>query len=837
VPDLRQIAGFLMLVLVGCSSGTAVREEQTETGKRVLAKAAEAQKKAAENEPRVNPSPTVESEASVLPSVSSADTAQQPPPDTLLTETPPEDGEDAITRKMEEARTHYLAALEAQESGDTTSSGLEFERALGIINELSEFPEIDQNKDFTELSESIVEDYEKHIAVIGELTPYASLFALREKLSQVVEEIDTTIAGIPRHEIKGTQIPLGFNEYVERNITFFMGKGREYFERWMYLEGRYFPLMKKIFREEGVPEELAYLAMPESGLRTDARSWVGAVGLWQFMKGTGALYGLRTTWWYDERRDFEKSTRAAARHLKDLYEEFGDWYHVLGAYNAGPGRIFRAMRRSGSTDFWTFRPHLPRQTRNYIPQFVAVTRMAMQPHLYGFAGAERAEPIQYDVVTIDDCVDLAILASCALTDVTVMKELNPELLHWCTPPGVLGYRLRIPSGRRDTFLVRYSRIPEDQKRDWTMHTVRRGETLSTIALRYGLTVGLLQDVNKIRNSRVLSIGQKLAIPLPRIVAASAKIPFEYDRTTKGVSFGAAKRYAERAERTSSARAREPRQPKGKAKLDYTVKRGDTIGHIAEWYGVRASDIRNWNGVSYGKAIYPGERLAIWVDPSEIGKYRPIENLSFAEKQARLTEVPKDVAEARAATQRKVTGTGEWIQHTVRSGETLDGISREYGVTVVDLRSWNDLRSNSIRPGQVIEVFERPDERVQLIGPRPQSQSLASLNPLTSPADRDQTRIHMVKRGDTLFEISRKFGVSIEDIKTANSLRSNALSVGQTLRIPGRSSSSNIRVHKVRSGETLWALSRIYGISVAELESANNLANGLHPGDEIVIPSR
>jgi len=297
-------------------------------------------------------------------------------------------------------------------------------------------------------------------------------------------------------------------------IEYFTTRERDLFQQWLDRAGPYIPLIREIFREEGVPEDLALLPLIESGFRVDARSPKKATGLWQFMASTGTLYGLRINRWVDERMDPIKSTRAAARHLKDLYNIFGTWPLALASYNAGSGKVKRALASTGSSDFWEIGQSraLRAETRNYIPKFMAALILAKNPEFFGFSYSE-APSVRYDVVEVPGGMELAQIAREAGTDQQSLRRLNPELKGNILPFDRPYYTLRLPEGSGIVFLENYNKVPFSQRIVFREYKVKKGDTLFSIAKRYGTDVASIREANSLDRKSLIIPGDVLLVPV------------------------------------------------------------------------------------------------------------------------------------------------------------------------------------------------------------------------------------------------------------------------------------------------------------------------------------
>ncbi|MBI3995728.1 MAG: transglycosylase SLT domain-containing protein [Nitrospirae bacterium] len=406
-------------------------------------------------------------------------------------------------------------------------------------------------------------------------------------------------------------VPIVLNESVEDYIEYFQTAIRDKFKLWLERSGRYIPIMRQIFKEQGLPEDLVFVALIESGFNPYAYSRARAVGPWQFIKGTGRLYGLRMDNWIDERRDPIKSTRAAARYLKDLYDRFGSWPLAMAGYNAGEGKIERALVKAKAADFWDLRStrYIRRETKGYVPKFMAATIIAKNPERYGFT-LDYHEPLQHDVVTLPGSADLRVVALAAGISYEDLKVLNPELRTELTPPYMERYSLRLPVGTEQTFTETYSQIPDERKIVGTRYSIRRNDTLTVIAKRFGTSVSLLREINHLPQGHLLREGEVLFIPKLQSASRESK-----PRPSKSALVSKKPAGQKVAKVAIEKRGQSNAVDNGK-KILYRVKDGDTLWDISKSFNVSIQDLKKFNGMGRRSMIRSGDQLVLGFQSKE-----------------------------------------------------------------------------------------------------------------------------------------------------------------------------------------------------------------------------
>jgi len=668
--------------------------------------------------------------------------------------------DDDVQEQLDLSEEYYMMGYRATVDSNWLEAQFYFESALEILAGLDIDPEAPtlSAEIYTRLTNEIISDYKIALLYIATLPSEASpsaVIARYEELDQMTQS-DVLIEGHPepKPDTVVFDIPIVWNEKVEKCITYFQTIGRKPFEASLERSGRYIPLMEKILEEEGVPHDLVYLPLIESGYNPRAYSWAHAVGPWQFIASTGRIYGLTRSWWYDERRDFEESTRAAARHLKDLYEQTGDWYLALLGYNAGIGNVNKLIRRNGTRDYFKMRIRNS-QMRNYVPLYLAATIIAKQPEKYGF-DIEYDDPIQFDVVTVERCLTIADIARACGSTEREIRDLNPSLLRKYTPPDIKKFKLRLPRSKTAAFWAEYPNMESPKETSWVRHKVRRGETVSGIARRYGVSQYAIIDANNLRRPYRININQTLVVPVP---------------------IGEAKA------RASSVKTYDSYKIKNGA---YVVRRGDTLWDLARAFKTSTRALRDVNKLGRNSKIYVGQKLKIpgaastttassgnysgktfkykvrrgdtlWdlaiKNGTSVSTLRQINNLSrYADLRVGQTiRIPGSASSSSS----KTTSGGTTV-HTVRRGDTLWDLAQKHGTTVNAIRRANNLSSRS---------------------------KLAIGQKLTIPSGKAVADYYVVRRGDTLSSIARSFGVSMRSLMAWNNIANpNRLAIGDKLRV-------------------------------------------------------
>ena len=447
-----------------------------------------------------------------------------------------------------------------------------------------------------------------------------------------------------------------FNNHarVQYYLDFFKGRGRQRMAIWLNRMSRYEAIIRDRLQREGLPGDLVYLALIESGFSNTATSRAKAVGMWQFMKATGKGYGLRIDSWVDERRDPMRATDAAVKHLRDLNRRFNSLYLAAAAYNAGSGKVSRGLGRLPddesdgiNSDATFFRLYdtklLRRETKDYVPKLIAAALIAKQPRLHGFK-VEQEERFAYDSIIVPDMTGLDVLARLADTTVAAIRELNPQYLRLATPPGARSV-VRLPLGHGPMTVAAYAELPARQRVTFIEHFVARGETLSGIAVRYRVSQSLLLAANPKVKTRSLRIGQRVVVP-----------------TGGTLSTKVARRMAEPVVAAGTT----PR-------MFHRVRRGETISEIADEYGISQRELLDWNGLDRRGRIRAGQRIRV------------------------------SAPEVRTVPQQSPPVTGVKT-HLVRRGETLKGLARRYGVSIQALREANGIAEQEpLRAGVSLKI--------------------------------------------------------------------------------------------------------------------------------------
>lgn len=701
-------------------------------------------------------------------------------------------------------------------------------------------------------------------------------------------------------------IPVTHNPRVQAWVNSFDGNLKKYFVKWVKRIGHYGPTIETILQEEGVPRDLIYLAMIESGFNLSAYSSAAATGPWQFIASTGRMYDLESTPVYDERRDLVEATRAAARHLRDLYKMYGDWYLAFAAYNAGPGKVNRAIKATGSRDYWRLAasPHLRQETKDYVPKILAALHIVKNYKDFGYTEQSFGQPMQYERVFVNGSSDIDQLAKMARTDLETFKQMNPAILGEKLPAGK--FAVYIPKGTKNGFDKKGKSEPayavaepKKEKRSW-FGKKKKAESqvfasAHSLGKNYRPTSGVAYIIHK-NAMNPESAEDQDAIELPKMVAKKTE-KLDYINSNKPgfvktaeTSLVVARQdpnflsEEKRVNRDLPSRLQRPTsttviaqkntpskifkeevvasvlkdESENNAEIDqnetasqpsvkvavapkikqpsvalqttkYRVKKGDTLGLIASRHGVKLADLKKWNGLKSNN-IRLNQNLLV---KQTVQKTIPETQLA-AQKKSTV------VAKSTVAKSTKAV-TAHSLKHVVAKGDTLSGIASKYKVSLQDLQEWNGLNSSRVMLGQRLVIQGESSSSAQQLA---QKKSTKPIVQAKATIATPKTSSHRVRSNETLTQIAARYKVSPAQLSQWNGIKNGKIYAGQNLILKsssarvetktqlakntpstknaGKNPRTRVLYHKVRKGETLWAVAKQYRVTVSDLKKWNSL---------------
>ncbi len=501
-----------------------------------------------------------------------------------------------------------------------------------------------------------------------------------ETVSQEVEDLEKLgswvekVTPAPLEEEKGVEydFPITMNRQVEYYLDFFQNRQRKSFSRWLSRSGRYLPMIHKQLQEAGLPLDLVYLPMIESGYSLTAYSKARAVGPWQFMRATGINFGLKVTNYVDERRDPIKSTAAAIAYLKFLFAEFNSWELAVAGYNAGEGRIRRGINKFNTNDFWELAEHrfLPSETKLYVPKLIAAILIAKDPEKYGFGDVQLEEPLNFEYAKVPRWTSLRAVAIALDADFDEIHNLNRELKKLITPPDQEQYELKIPAGSKELLASNLPRVHTTVTTLYKTHKIKKGDTLDKICKKYNLNKTTILKANDLRHSK-MPVGKLLRIPYreTQYVLLSEEEMNNSGLAQRGINF-----------------------------ILHKIQPGETVGKVASKYKVSSHLIAAWNGLDNIHKIRAGQQLALYISdeyqPQNLGS---IEHETVTKKETRKKSLP-----LLTGTSKKVASAKNYsvppTYYKVKGGDSLWKIARRFNIETKDIKRWNNLKNNMIHPG-------------------------------------------------------------------------------------------------------------------------------------------